>query len=76
MPGRGAAMAEWLAAMREAGIGHVLCLNGAAEIAQNTWGLVRKQRTWFRTQLPTEKVRVLASGDANVETLFNDGPSR
>jgi len=48
----------------------------AAEIAQNTWGLVRKQRTWFRTQLPTEKVRVLASGDANVETLFNDGPSR
>lgn len=47
----------------------------AAEIAQNTWGLVRKQRTWFRTQLPTEKVRVLASGDAKVETLFNDGPS-
>jgi protein-tyrosine phosphatase len=26
-------MAEWLAAMRAAGIGHVLCLNGAAEIA-------------------------------------------
>ena len=29
-------MAEWLAAMREAGIGHVLCLNGAAEIAQKS----------------------------------------
>ena len=31
-------MAEWLAAMREAGIGHVLCLNGAAEIAQKSPG--------------------------------------
>lgn len=48
----------------------------AAEIAQNTWGLVRKQRTWFRTQLPKEKVRVLASENANVETLFSDEPSR
>jgi len=29
-------MAEWLAAMQEAGIGHVLCLNGTAEIAQKS----------------------------------------
>jgi tRNA dimethylallyltransferase len=42
----------------------------AAEIAQNTWGLVRKQRTWFRTQLPAERVRVLAAGSATVETVF------
>ena len=28
----------------------------AAEIAQNTRGLVKKQRTWFRTQLPAHRV--------------------
>ena len=28
----------------------------AAEIAKNTRGLVKKQRTWFRTQLPTHRV--------------------
>lgn len=32
----------------------------AAEIAQNTRRLVKKQRTWFRTQLPSH--RVLAAG--------------
>ncbi|AKC82355.1 tRNA dimethylallyltransferase [Verrucomicrobia bacterium IMCC26134] len=42
----------------------------AAEIALNTWGLVRKQRTWFRTQLPAERVRVLAAGAATVESVF------
>jgi len=45
----------------------------AADIAQNTWGLVRKQRTWFRTQLPGEQVRVQAAGGATVETLFGGG---
>jgi atypical dual specificity phosphatase len=29
-------MAEWLAAMQAAGIGHVLCLNAAAEIARKS----------------------------------------
>ena len=28
----------------------------AAEIAQNTRALVKKQRTWFRTQLPAHRV--------------------
>lgn len=46
----------------------------ATEIAQNTWGLVRKQRTWFRTQLPEENVRMLAAWDATVEALFNLEP--
>jgi len=48
----------------------------AAEIALNTWGLVRKQRTWFRTQLPTEKVRVASAGEATVETWFADAAER
>lgn len=38
MPGRGAAMAEWLAAMEGAGIGHVLCLNTPADIARTSPG--------------------------------------
>lgn len=42
----------------------------AAEIAQNTWGLVRKQRTWFRTQLPADRVRVAQANSVGVETLF------
>lgn len=42
----------------------------AEEIALNTWGLVRKQRTWFRTQLPEGKVRVVAAGEARAERLF------
>ena len=32
----------------------------AAEIARNTRALVKKQRTWFRTQLPAH--RVFAAG--------------
>ncbi len=42
----------------------------APAIALNTWGLVRKQRTWFRTQLPTDKVRILPAAEARVEGLF------
>ena len=40
----------------------------AAEIAKNTRALVKKQRTWFRTQLPEH--RVLPAGKATVESLF------
>jgi tRNA dimethylallyltransferase len=40
----------------------------AGEIAKNTRGLVKKQRTWFRTQLPAH--RVIAVDDVTVETLF------
>jgi tRNA dimethylallyltransferase len=41
----------------------------AGEIAKNTRALVKKQRTWFRTQLPGH--RVIASTDVRVETLFS-----
>jgi len=44
----------------------------AGAIATNTWGLVRKQRTWFRTQLPADKIRVLPAKDVTAETLFGD----
>jgi tRNA dimethylallyltransferase len=40
----------------------------AGEIAKNTRGLVRKQRTWFRTQLPEH--RVVEVGAATVAGLF------
>ena len=40
----------------------------AGEIAKNTRGLVRKQRTWFRTQLPEH--RVVTAGEATVAGLF------
>jgi len=40
----------------------------AEEIARNTRGLVKKQRTWFRTQLPEHKI-VPAAG-AMPERLF------
>jgi tRNA dimethylallyltransferase len=40
----------------------------AAEIAKNTRGLVKKQRTWFRTQLPEH--RVIPAGNARVDRLF------
>lgn len=40
------------------------------EIALNTWGLVRKQRTWFRTQLPADRVRVVPAGEATAARLF------
>ena len=41
----------------------------AAEIAKNTRALVKKQRTWFRTQLPAH--RVIAAADLReVDQLF------
>jgi tRNA dimethylallyltransferase len=40
----------------------------AAEIAKNTRALVKKQRTWFRTQLPEH--RMLPAAEATVEELF------
>ncbi len=40
----------------------------AGEIVKNTRALVKKQRTWFRTQLPEH--RVVAAAEARVETLF------
>lgn len=40
----------------------------AEEIARNTRALVKKQRTWFRTQLPAH--RELEAGTATVEVLF------
>ena len=42
----------------------------AGEIAKNTRGLVRKQRTWFRTQLPEH--RVVAAGVVDAARLFAD----
>lgn len=41
----------------------------AAEITRNTRALVRKQRTWFRTQLPEH--RVVEAQQAAVEDLFD-----
>ncbi|HWA08852.1 MAG TPA: tRNA (adenosine(37)-N6)-dimethylallyltransferase MiaA [Opitutaceae bacterium] len=41
----------------------------AGEIAKNTRALVKKQRTWFRTQLPAH--RVLPAEQATVEALFD-----
>jgi tRNA dimethylallyltransferase len=40
----------------------------AAEIVKNTRALVRKQRTWFRTQLPEH--RMVSAEEATVEKLF------
>jgi tRNA dimethylallyltransferase len=40
----------------------------AATIVQNTQALVKKQRTWFRTQLPPH--RVLPARDARLDELF------
>jgi len=40
----------------------------AAAIAQNTRALVRKQRTWFKTQLPAH--RQLDAGSAQINDLF------
>ena len=40
----------------------------AAEISKNTRGLVKKQRTWFRSQMPAH--RVVAAGVATVAGLF------
>ena len=41
----------------------------AAEIAKNTRALVKKQRTWFRTQLPEHRV-VAADAICQVDELF------
>jgi tRNA dimethylallyltransferase len=41
----------------------------AAEIAKNTRGLVKKQRTWFRTQLPEHRV-VDAATIRSADDLF------
>ena len=40
----------------------------AAAIARNTRGLVRKQRTWFKTQLPPH--RQVPAATAQVDELF------
>jgi len=40
----------------------------AAEIVKNTRALVKKQRTWFRTQLPEH--RIVAAETAALEELF------
>ena len=45
----------------------------AAEIVKSTRALVKKQRTWFRTQLPPHRV-VVADATA-VETLFAGAPA-
>ncbi len=42
----------------------------AGEIVKNTRALVRKQRTWFRTQLPAH--RVVAAESATLEELFGE----
>jgi tRNA dimethylallyltransferase len=42
--------------------------NLAAEIVKNTRALVKKQRTWFRTQLPEH--RLMAASAASVTGLF------
>lgn len=44
-----------------------------AAIVKNTKALVRKQRTWFRTQLP--ELRMLAATEANPGTLFDPVPT-
>jgi tRNA dimethylallyltransferase len=44
----------------------------AAEIAKNTRALVKKQRTWFRTQLPPHRV-VSAETLSDVSGLFESG---
>jgi tRNA dimethylallyltransferase len=73
---RAAGLEENPSAVRAIGYREVLAmLDGkldeaalADEIAKNTRALVKKQRTWFRTQLPEHKV-VMAAG-ANAGELF------
>lgn len=43
----------------------------AAEIARNTRGLVKKQRTWFRTQLPPHRV-IAAEALRDERALFEE----
>jgi tRNA dimethylallyltransferase len=42
----------------------------AETITLNTWKLVRKQKTWFRTQLPPGAVREVEAGEARVDGIF------
>ncbi|QYM80032.1 tRNA (adenosine(37)-N6)-dimethylallyltransferase MiaA [Horticoccus luteus] len=42
----------------------------AEAVAKNTRALVKKQRTWFRTQLPAH--RAVRADEARVETLFDE----
>ena len=46
----------------------------APAIVQNTRALVRKQLTWFRTQLPPHPV--LAAGGLTLEALFPEAPAQ
>ena len=41
-----------------------------ATIAQNTRGLVRKQLTWFRTQLPAHRVVSVGNAPVEIDGLF------
>jgi tRNA dimethylallyltransferase len=43
----------------------------AEEIAGNTWKLVRKQKTWFRTQLPEGVVKEVAANETRADGLFD-----
>ena len=58
----------WLDAQAVAGKPAPTLAELAAEIGQNTRALVKKQRTWFRTQLPAH--RELAAETATVAELF------
>ena len=66
---------ETLAVLRAeaAGAGRVDEARLAEEIAGNTWRLVRKQKTWFRTQLPAGAAREVAAAEARAEGLFSAG---
>jgi tRNA dimethylallyltransferase len=44
----------------------------AAEMAKNTRALVKKQMTWFRTQLPPHRV-IAVETLREVDVLFEDG---
>ncbi len=44
----------------------------ADEIAGNTWKLVRKQKTWFRTQVPAGRMRDVAAATARAAGLFDE----
>ncbi len=75
-----AGLADHPSATRAIGYREVIdCLAGrlpepdlAAAIARNTRALVKKQRTWFRTQLPAH--RVVAAADLVVDGMFGPGP--
>ena len=74
---RGEGLAKNPSAARAIGYREVLAMDDgggiaadlAGEIVKNTRGLVRKQRTWFRTQLPAHRV-VAAQNLREVGELF------